>query len=62
MLLQQGFDFSDMGVTRALAASEAERWLWETWGSGWDEVAGIRQERSFPISLRNPRSDDFFHL
>jgi hypothetical protein len=35
ILIQQGFDFTDMSVTRALAASEAQKWPWQEWGPGW---------------------------
>ena len=39
MLIQEGFDFSEMGITLALAAGEAEKWPWEQWGPGWIEAS-----------------------
>lgn len=41
-LIRQGFDFSDIGVTRAMAAAETEKFFWRPWGEEWNQIAKLR--------------------
>jgi uncharacterized protein YjiS (DUF1127 family) len=38
-LLEHGFDFSDMGLTRAAAAAEGDRFWRQGWGQDWEVIA-----------------------
>ena len=36
-LVRAGFDFEDIGITRALAAREAVRFPWQAFDAGWKD-------------------------
>jgi uncharacterized protein YjiS (DUF1127 family) len=41
-LLRDGFDFGDFGVTRALAAKEAQKFPWQEFDDQWQPAADAR--------------------
>lgn len=57
-LADQGFDFGDLGITQALAMSEADKWPWQQWGMAWGPAsvlrAGERKHRSYSAARRGP--------
>jgi uncharacterized protein YjiS (DUF1127 family) len=48
-LVAEGFDFKDIGITRALASREASRFPWQAWDGEWRDVF-----RYFPSGSPRP--------
>jgi uncharacterized protein YjiS (DUF1127 family) len=45
-LARDGFDFRDLGITRALAVREATRFPWQSHDAAWSDVATGRERAS----------------
>ena len=47
-LVRDGFDFSDAGVTRALAAQEAGKFPWQAFDERWQDAANAQSKVNAP--------------
>jgi uncharacterized protein YjiS (DUF1127 family) len=60
-LVSDGFNFSDCGVTRALAAQEAGRFPWQAFNDQWQDAGIGRSKLNAPgqsnLPVRRRKSD-----